>query len=373
MIVYHLEANGRTNTGVYVKNICESIRMKGDRVRVFTSRSSMHDKREVPVFGGYGQAGRKLVKLAWYALGWCRIFVVLSRIGGKKILHSHWLKFSPVDFICLNLLKLFFGDLVLIHTVHNIMPHEKSFFDPWFFKRIYPIFDWLIFHSQRTVADYETRYGSLQTKHSIVPHFGYDTPREGASPVQSRSILFFGYIRRYKGLEFLLDVLSRIDPEVDFFLTVAGKPEYNIDSAVKKVAQSHLAGKVRWKTDWIEEEELADLFRSHSIAVLPYDRVDSSGALTMAMGYGKIVIASNVGAFADVIRHNENGILFAPGSEDSLYEALKRVLSDVGEYARLGRNARRKIREDHSKEAIGGKITDIYFKAAGYSEQSMDY
>lgn len=361
MQVFHLEVNGYTNTGEYVRKLSLSIGQDHSvsSIRVFTSQENSHGAYGLGVFRSYGSSGR-FRKLFWYVYGWFALSRVLWQVKEPVIFHVHWLKLAIIDNFFLGLLKRKRG-ISIVFTVHNLLPHERMPFDRFFYKKIYRKMDCLIFHTTQNQKDFDHLFPDIQLVRSIVPHYSYDVVPEIPAVRDKVRFLFFGAIRPYKGLPIMLEALSKLSDEYNWDVTIAGKVETSIDE-LKLMSQSdlRLKGKVLWNTGWIEEEELDQLFRQAHVVILPYLRIDNSGLVHLAMSYGKTVVVPKIGAFLDLIEDGINGYFFQAGSPESLKAVLEQVVTESA-FQEVGARAIKSM-ANRSLPVIGKMLVDVYHK-----------
>lgn len=165
----------------------------------------------------------------------------------------------------------------------------------------------------------------------VIPHFAYSLcpTKESQSQISGtdrHSILFFGRIRQYKGLECLLKAVPIVAARVgDIRVIVAGEGDLSpyralIDSSARML-EIH--------NHFIPREELADLFGRAKVVVLPYLLMEGqSGVLHLAMTFGKPVVATAVGDISEVVQHGINGLLVPPNNPEKLAEAVVTLLTD---------------------------------------------
>jgi len=362
--VYHLEANGKTNTGEYVSKVLEATRLHSDRgidIKVFTSNQSFYSPQSVlPVFSEYGSKSNKFSKLYYYLTGFLKIFFHLRKDDNLSVLHLHWLKFSVFDFFILSLIRSFTNSR-LIFTVHNVLPHEHTGIDRFFYPLIYKKIDAFTFHSKSSYNRLLHELNIQVENFEFIPHYGY---KVGDLPAQTNvnSLLFFGTIRDYKGLDVLLDACNKLSRKLKWNLNIYGKPEINLDDLKTFAVQNNLSERIEWHTGWIEEEKIGEIFQSHDIVLLPYKEIDNSGLLHLAMSYGKPVIASRLGSLMDLIKDEENGILFEANNSDDLARCISKLLKDNELKIKLGNNSRKLMETDHSIERVGKLHYQLYKK-----------
>ncbi len=152
------------------------------------------------------------------------------------------------------------------------------------------------------------------------------------------NLLFFGQIKKVKGLGLLLEALQQIDGR--FQLVIAGKNrDDHLENYSAILRELLLKGKAKILNRHISDTERDYLFRHCDVVVLPYLRIYQSGVLLLAMSYGKAIIASDVPPFREIIRHGENGLLFQSGNVQALAHVISQLpgisLDELGKAARI--------------------------------------
>lgn len=363
--IYHLEVNGKTNTGIYVNKIISAVTSKfgaSHTIKVFTSEDSFYNSQSVvPVFKKYGSISNPIFKLFYYIKGFWGVFNHLNKEQNENtLLHLHWLKFSLFDLIILTLIR-YKTKTLLVFTVHNVLPHESSFIDKLIYPLIYRRIDAFTFHSESSYRRLVNELNLDVKKYDIIPHYGNEVGESTTVP-RKNSLLFFGSIRDYKGLDILIDACTKISEIKDWTLGIYGKPEMDISGLKMKVKDQRISEHINWHTGWIEEDDIDKIFHSHEIVILPYKHIDNSGLLHLAMSYGKPIIASRLGSLEDIIEDGENGILFEAGNSNELSEKIIILLDNDELLKKLGLNARNLMKNKHSISRIGQLHVQFYNK-----------
>ena len=134
--------------------------------------------------------------------------------------------------------------------------------------------------------------------------------------VSGRVLLFFGYVRDYKGLDILLKALAKVPPELAVSLLIAGEFYTSVDTAQRLVQSLQLEARVHIVNRYISEPEWPTLFAATDALVLPYRAASQSMTIPLAYGFGKPVIATRVGGFPDIIDDGQTGVLAEPHPAD---------------------------------------------------------
>ena len=183
----------------------------------------------------------------------------------------------------------------------------------------------------------------------IVPHvnFNHWALRPAAlPPAEPVTVLFFGRILAYKGLDVLLESFRLLDAK-HFHLIVAGEGEM----------PPVTGGNIEVRNRFVSDEEMAQLFQRAHLVALPYRAASQSGVAHMAFAFGKPVVSTRVGALPDVVRDGETGLLVTPGSAPELAAALEK-LADPALRAQFEENIRR--RNLSSDEEIRTALLAVY-------------
>lgn len=173
-------------------------------------------------------------------------------------------------------------------------------------------------------------------------------------------LLFFGQIKKAKGVDVLLEAISQT--KTNFKVIIAGKlrdDSWNRYNDIITVL--NLKNRVIPVIRHITDEERDYLFSISNAIVLPYTRIYQSGVLLMAMSFPKLVIASDLPPNAELITHGKNGILFQSEHADSLAKEIDAFFNGSYNSADLQQKAFADIAQHYSPEKIG----ELYRKILG--------
>ncbi len=250
--------------------------------------------------------------------------VRLIRKFKNTIVHFQFFRFKT-DIFFLAFLSLIGAKTV--YTAHNIFPHERKKSDLWLNYILYKSAGRIIVHSETIKKKLLSNFNIKPEKTTVVPHGNFDIylPQQLPTQCEARQIfnltagdkvlLFFGYIKEYKGLDLLLKSFKMLNAEnSDIKLIIAGYPatrklweSYNeiIDSIKNK-------SNIILKLNFIPAEEIASYFLAADFVVLPYKRIDHSGIVHLAYSFNTPVIATNVGDFSEIIENEKSGYIVKP-------------------------------------------------------------
>ena len=191
--------------------------------------------------------------------------------------------------------------------------------------------------------------------------------------VDEKVILFFGRIRPYKGLEYLVDAFDRLRRAgQEYRLVVAGQADKASPywtSVFEKIRDHEQTGCVLLNLEFIPDGEVEIYFKAADVLVLPYRDIYQSGILFLALSFGLPVIASDVGSLKDEIAKGGNGYVFKSEDSADLANTIDRYFqSDL--YAHLDQR-RNEIKSDaarrNSWEAAARTTMDVYAQLLGVS------
>ena len=292
-------------------------------------------------------------------ISWVRAARHVASGGADVAVFMHWMPFFGPAFgvIARRLRK---RGVAVLAVVHNAIPHERRPGDLALTRFALGACDGLVVLSDEVERDVETLGIDVpvrQVAHPVYDGFGDPTPRSEARaalglPADGPLFLFFGFIRRYKGLHVLLDAWRSVRQRVpDARLVVAG--EFYADEAALRAQAAALDG-VRLDADYIPDDRVGLYFSAADAVVQPYVTATQSGVAQIAFHFGRPVITTDVGGLAEVVPDGEAGLVVAPEDPAALADALVRfVEDDLGERLASGvRRERAKYSWDRLCEAV---------------------
>lgn len=238
-------------------------------------------------------------------------------------------------------------------TVHDPVPHPGDAAHPqalrWMRRALRRRASLVFVHSRALARELEAT-GEVRAPIEVVPH-GADAAE--LVPPPPDSLLFFGRMSYYKGLDVLLDAMAEVwreRPQVR--LTVAGEGELPEHPALAD-------SRVSLHAEHVPESAVPDLFRDATAVVLPYRQASQSGVGSLAMQHGRPVIATRVGGLPELVTP-DRGRLVAPEDAAPLAAAILEVLSQVGLAEQLGRGAAAAVEREIGWRAVAERTVECY-------------
>jgi len=257
-------------------------------------------------------------------LNWLQVGKEIGKLKPDFVLFRFWIPFMAP---CLGTIarQIRKAGIKTIAIVDNIIPHEKKLSDRLLARYFVNSVDYFIAMSQSVMDDLNTFDANKPKKltvHPLYDNFGEAVTRETALERtglsdQYRYILFFGFIREYKGLDLLLKAMAdgRIR-KLPVRLVVAG--EFYVDPApyMQLMEDLHISDKVVLKTEFIPNAEVVNYFCLADLVVQPYKSATQSGITQVAYHFNKPMITTNVGGLAEIVKHNEVGFVVNPDNDE---------------------------------------------------------
>ncbi len=229
----------------------------------------------------------------------------------------------------------------VFYTVHNVVPHRCPKYIPrrqmlrWV-REGYRQCDGLFVHTDALAKELERFIGGAHPPIQVAPHGVWSIAGNAAIPSMKerlawKKLLFFGSIRRNKGLDLLL-AASRLMPQ--YSITIAGwagEPDYFHSEVVPQVNQLKAEGRqIDLQAKFFPDDELPGLFASHSAIMLPYTQnfMAQSGVVFMAMAHEVPVVASEAGGLADLLGKYRIGVTFRRHTPEALANAVEALMME---------------------------------------------
>jgi len=262
-----------------------------------------------------------------------------ARFSGTSIFHFHIFYTNILILFNLLLVKLLSGKVVL--TVHDVTSFADEKESTIISKFIYNLTDIVLTHNSFSKNEIIKVTSISSSNIYIIPHGNYtpfisiqndkNNSKEKLNlPKDKTILLFFGMIKKAKGLEILLEAFKKVvDTNSDIVLLIAGKPwENDFDEYQKIIDRNNLSKHIILHTKFIPHEDVEHYYCASDLVVLPYKKIYQSGVLMMTLSYERPAIVSNLPPLMEVISDNENGFLFETENSNDLSDKLIEILAD---------------------------------------------
>ena len=248
--------------------------------------------------------------------------------------------------------------VAVVAVVHDVTPHVPrlpGWAQAWCHRRVYGSPVELVVYHQWLASRLTEGFGVDPDRLHVLP-LALDAHRRTSPRPVDGTVLFFGSLRRNKGLDVLLAALNILDRE-DVRCVIAGAAD---DATYQRLraAVASSSSEIRLELGHVTDERKWELFDAASVVVLPYTAFESqSGVLADAYAARRPVVVTDVGALGDAVRQDGTGVVVTPRDPRALADGLREVLS--GPSARY-RDALDAAAARQSRDVVGRRLRDVY-------------
>ena len=265
--------------------------------------------------------------------------MVASRIRRMKpdlVIFQWW---HPYFAPCYWIMETFLGKKIKkMFLCHNVFPHERFPMDKFLTRLVLKQGDYFITQSSMDSEDLhfikkEPKY--IQTVHPTYNAFKMkDMSKEEARdildiPTDEKVLLFFGFVREYKGLKHIIHALPAIVKEIpNVRLYIVGDFDGNKERYLEIIKAKNVENHVRIFDGYIPDDEIEKFFAACDLVVLPYESATQSGIVQIAYGFRKPVIVTDVGGLPEVVKDGKTGYVVEAFNDEQLGEAAIRFFKE---------------------------------------------
>ncbi|CDD46540.1 putative uncharacterized protein [Firmicutes bacterium CAG:534] len=318
----------------YTDLLCRALREDGNEVQLYTFKFQypklLYKKPQKDMkSSGFGTNDADFCIHTLNPFNWIKVAGRIKKQKPELIILQWWHPYFAPCFwsIC----KLLRREKILF-VCHNVFPHERFPLDRLLTKWTLGCGRYFITQSKMDARDL------LSVKHDAVyrvtPHPTYGMfCRQGMSMQKAREqlqidqgqrvLLFFGFVRKYKGLQYLLEAMKLLK-ERDFKvqLWVVGDFGEDKEEYVEQIRAFEIGDQVQMVEGYVPDDEVEKYFAASDLVVLPYLSATQSGIVQIAFGFEKPVLVTEVGGLPDVVTNGKTGYVVEPRSAEMIAEAI---------------------------------------------------
>ncbi len=225
----------------------------------------------------------------------------------------------------------------VVFLVENYVSHENRWFDHAATKWTLRNADHFISESGYVTARVRAGFPDTpihQTTLPVYDCYNFDAFDRAAARKQlgiatENVVLFFGYIRPYKGLDILIGAFGRIlETQPDTTLLIVGECYEDKQKYDDLIGAEGLAGRTLFVSRYVANEEVEPYFKAADVVCLPYNSASQSGIIMLAYGFLRPVVTTNVGGLPEFVRVGKTGEIVPPGDKARLADAVVKVLNE---------------------------------------------
>lgn len=370
MKVLMIEIGGWGGIAHYTYNLCQALADKEAEVVLFTNAE--YELDEFP----RNFSLKKIINNSWPYFKKVRALVKAVNSEKADIVHFQSIFTARRDWVWFLLLRLF-GAAAVVFTAHNVLPHEeeeaKTKGVAFSLGQIYRSSNAIVVHTKESKVNLINKFGIKKDKVNVIAHGNYvflseintvskqQARRQLGIEQNTKIVLAFGTIRKYKGLDYLIPAFKQaLEKAGNAKLVIAGLPiRASIQYYEGLINKNGLGENVIFKPEYIPLSDLSIYLRAADAAVFAYTDIDESGALQLALAFSKPVVVTNVGAFYQAVDEGKNGYIVRPRDTRDLASGIIKVLlrNDLDV---MGEYSLKLAQERYSWQDIAGKTIDMY-------------
>ncbi len=263
---------------------------------------------------------------------WLKTILVLKQERVDLLVVQWWNPFFGFVFGTIANLLAIVSDSKICFLCHNVIPHESTLFDRILSKYAFLKAGYFITHSEedrRNLLLLKPNAVVVTNSHptySIFKEFlSYEKPdarRKLRIPLNKNVILYFGLIRPYKGLKYLIVAMQQVVRHINSILLIVGEFYESKEKYLSLIRELDLEEHTLIVDKYINNEDVPLYFCSSDVVVLPYINATQSGIVQIAFALNKPVITTNVGGLPEAVQDGETGFVVETESPESLAGAI---------------------------------------------------
>ena len=250
-----------------------------------------------------------------------------------------------------------------LYLCHNVTPHERKGYDRVLTRWPLRYGDGFIVHSSQDQNNLLKLLPDALVHRTVHPTYDifnrYDISAEQARKrlaIDSDMLLFFGFVRPYKGLKHLIDAMPRVLSQRDVHLWIVGEFWQDAEAYHRQIRALGLQQHVHVVNEYVSNEEVGVYFSAADAIALPYVSGTGSGIAQIAYGYERPIVATSVGDLPEIVEEGETGFVVPPADPRALAEAILAIYKEPRTTWQSNIRARR---DRFSWENLVGCIEDL--------------
>ncbi len=294
-----------------------------------------------------GDAGIPLESRQWIdsinPLNWVRTGLRIRALKADLILYKFWMPFFAPCYGVIAAIAKFRTKTKTMFICDNVIPHEKRPGDKLFTQAAFRFIDSYVVQSNSVERD--LKLWKKDPLYALLPHpvyeiFGDELDRKQARRMLNEShpgfalrddervILFFGYVRDYKGLDVLLDAMPHILKRMEVTLLVVGEFYSNEEKYRRQAKQLGIEDRVVFHSDYVPNENVAMFFSAADALTLPYKSATQSGIIQIAFNFHRPIIVTDVGGLGEVVPDGKAGYVVPPNDPSAFADAVVKFFGE---------------------------------------------
>ena len=260
-------------------------------------------------------------------LSWKKTARQMQRDGIELLITGYWMPYVGLSMgaVAAQMKKR----CTVVGLLHNVVPHERRFLDKRltrYFLRQHHGFVCMSKAVQQDLNRWLPGKPSTVLPHPIHEVFGESIPQQEARkqlglPQDAQLVLYFGYIRDYKGLDLLIEAFRNLPDDVH--LIIAGESFTGFAGYQSLIDRWNLGHRMHIFNRYILDREVALFYSAADLGALTYKSATQSGVTSVAIHFGLPLVVTDVGGLTELIRHRHNGMVVLQPTPAAIAEAIE--------------------------------------------------
>ena len=268
-------------------------------------------------------------------VSWGRVALKIIKSNPDLLIIPWWVSFWTPQFWTISFLVKLIRKTKIVFLCHNVVEHESNWINKFLTWGVLKNGDLFIVHSAVDKKNLLDMFPNAKVRRSFHPI--YDVFNQGEFDgakvkerfgIKGNVILFFGFVREYKGLKYLLQALPEVLSKVNVTLLVVGEFWKDKDEYISLINQLGIEEHIVLVDEYVPNEEIGEYFSAADLVVQPYISATGSGVIQTAFGFNKPVVATTVGSLPEVIEDGKTGYLVTPKAPHEIAQAVIRFFCE---------------------------------------------
>ena len=277
--------------------------------------------------------------------------------------------FGPALGVIARLVRRWTGAGV-IFVAENVVSHENRFVDRFLTRFALSAADYFLVLSGVVASRIQSLFPGVPMRQAALPIYGCyrsEEPRgDGKRQASLKEelhlnrpvVLFFGYVREYKGLRYLLEAMPTVLKRLDVELLIVGEFYDDRERYERMIDTLGIRERVTVIAEHVPDEAVGRYFSAADLVVLPYVSATQSGITQIDYAFGLPVVSTDVGGLPEVVADGETGYIVSAGDSQALALAIARFFTS-GEAERMRLNVQNEARGDRAGELMRRAVRDF--------------
>jgi glycosyltransferase involved in cell wall biosynthesis len=266
---------------------------------------------------------------------WLETFRHIQRERPDAVIMQWWVPYWAPALANVAFLLRRFTSAKVVFICHNVLPHEGSVVDSFLTRLALGQGQYFVLQSQKDLSNLKALLPNAHAVRTTLPLYDaaqWQVMEEGAAKnalgLSGPVMLFFGFVRKYKGLEYLIRALPEVLRNITVQLLIVGEFWEDREPYLKMIKELGVQEHVTVFDRYAPNEEVGVYFSAADVVVLPYADATQSAVVSLAYAFDKPVITTNVGGLPEVVTDGETGFVVPPRDQGALATAIVKYFQE---------------------------------------------